>query len=276
MLYENQPYGQARIQSYVPTIPALRYLNCCTMVGWHSCNELYCQNYPTGVNDLLMIYTISGNGIMETAGKKFSLCQDSLMLVPPHTPMKYATNPQAGCWEFYWLDLTGERALSIAAKLWQDQLCFIRKIPFLGNLFDRFLKGSCSETECSAMIGEILEKIISEAVFDANNQRSPADRILSYLSEHYSEPLSLRQISMRFYLSQNQIIRIVRAKTGYTPHEYLVRFRLAKACELLQYTPMPISEICHTVGYHNNSHFSAAFRHLYGISPAEYRSYFAK
>jgi len=276
MLYEKQPYGQARIQSYVPTVPALRYLNCCTKAGWHSCNRLYGQNYPNGFNDLLMIYTVSGKGIMEAAGKKYSLCQDSLMLVPPHTPMRYTTDPQEGIWEFYWLDLTGERTLSITDKLWQDQLCFIRKIPFLGNLFDHFLKESNSETECSVLIGEILEKIISEAVFDANNQRSPADRILCYISEHYSEPLSLQQLSARFYLSQNQIIRIVRTKTGYTPHEYLVRFRLAKACELLQYTQMPVSEICHTVGYHNNSHFSAAFRHLYGISPAEYRSHFAK
>ena len=65
MKYEDLPRGRARIVSLVPTLPALRYLNCCTMTGWHRCNALYSQSYENGVNKLLLIYTVDGAGRME-------------------------------------------------------------------------------------------------------------------------------------------------------------------------------------------------------------------
>ena len=276
MIYENLPRGQAKIVSYIPTIPAIRYLNCCTMAGWHHCNELYRMNYQNGGLELLLIYTIDGKGKMNVDGKTYELCKDSIVIVPPHTPMNYSTDPQVGFWEFYWLDLTGDRILSIATKLYQDDHCFVRKTASLSYLFAALLKESSSESERSALIGQIFDEIVSEAIFNGDQKKSFNDRILRYISEHYKEHLDLQQLANHFYLSQNQIIRIIRARTGYTPHEYLVHFRLSKACELLQGTQVPIGEIGRAVGYDNNSHFSATFRKIYGLTPAEYRALFSK
>ena len=177
---------------------------------------------------------------------------------------------------FYWLDLTGESILSVGAKLWQDGCIFLSRVPPLYGLFAELLDESSSELQRSALVGQIFDRFISEAVFDASRESSAADHILRYISENYRENIDLRQMSDRFYLSQNQIIRIVRARTGYTPHEYLIRFRLTKACELLQGTQTPVGEIGRIVGYDNNSHFSAAFRGFYGISPTKYRHRFSK
>ena len=274
MICQELPYGQVRFTRCVPTLPALRYLNCCTIAGWHCCNSTYCPEYKDGVNELLLIYTVDGSGILEMDNHAYTLCRDSVILVPPHTPMKYFTDSQIGSWEFYWLDLTGERALSVAEKLWQDGYCLFRGITSIEHIFEDLLSESFSEVECSALIGELLDRIVSEAIF--GEKASAVNRILKYISEHYTERVDLRRMSELFFFSQNQIIRIVRARTGYTPHEYLIRLRLAKACEFLQYSAMPIGEIGRSVGYDNNSHFSAAFRRLYGISPIEYRSHFSK
>lgn len=275
MIYEDLPRGRARIASYVPTLPALRHLNCCTMAGWHRCNGQYRQAYKAGVSELFLIYTVDGAGKMETDGGEYTLCRDSVMLVLPHTPMRYYTDPQLGTWEFYWLDLVGERALSAAQKLWQEGHCFLRGVRSLGGAFAELLRAERSEPERSALIGQILDGIVTEAVFETGQGGSAVDRILRYVAEHYKERIDLRRMSERFYLSQNQIIRIVRARTGYTPHEYLIRFRLAKACELLQGTELPVGEIGRAVGYGNGSHFCAAFRRLFGITPAEYRAHFS-
>ena len=96
MKYEDLPRGRARIVSYVPTIPALRYLNCCTMTGWHYCNELYSQTYKHGVTKLLLIYTVDGFGKLEMNGKTYTLCKNSVIFVPPNTPMRYAADVQHG------------------------------------------------------------------------------------------------------------------------------------------------------------------------------------
>ena len=276
MKYEDLPRGRARIVSLVPTLPALRYLICCTMSGWHRCNALYGQSYENGVNKLLLIYTVDGAGQMEMNEKSYTLCKNSVILVSPHTPMRYAPDAQRGEWEFYWLDLVGERVLSLADKMCRDGYCFLRNIPSLEGIFSELLKEDGSEVERSALIGKVLDVLISCAVFDAGRGEAAVDRILRYMAEHYTERLDLKGMSARFYLSQNQLIRVVRARTGYTPHEYLIRLRLAKACELLQCTDLTVGAVGNKVGYDNSSHFCAVFRRLYGITSAEYRARFAR
>ena len=276
MIYQDLPRGRARIVSLVPTRPAIRYLNCCNMAGWHHCNELYQMEYKSGVSELLLLYTVDGMGKIEINGKTYDLCKDSVILAPPHTPMRYYTDPQRGTWEFYWLDLVGERALSLAEQLWQGGHCFVRDVASLESVFADLLKENVTEVERSARIGKVFDTVISGAVFNVGQGEAAVDRILRYIAEHYSERLDLRSMSERFYLSQNQLIRVVRARTGYTPHEYLIRFRLAKACELLQCTEQPVGEVGRAVGYDNNSHFCAAFRSLFGITPAEYRARFSR
>ena len=97
MICQELPYGQVRFTRCVPTLPALRYLNCCTIAGWHCCNSTYCPEYKDGVIELLLIYTVDGSGILEMDNHAYTLCRDSVILVPPHTPLKYFT----GRWQTY-------------------------------------------------------------------------------------------------------------------------------------------------------------------------------
>lgn len=277
MIYENEASGEARIKIYPPTLPALRYLNCCTVAGWHRCNQLYSQNYSAGGRDVLVICTLNGSGVLRAGGKSFVLNKNSVALVPSNTPMAYATKASAGLWEFYWLDLTGSRVCETAKKLWQDEKAYLQEMPAAIHIFRSLLEESPSELECSKLVGELLDQILSKGIFSdccSGQAKNTVDLLLAYIAEHYSQPLHLCELSSQFYLSQNQIIRIIRRRTGYTPHEYLMRYRLAMACELLQSTPDPISEIGRRVGYDNGNHFSARFRALYGVTPGEYRAYF--
>ena len=275
MLYEDLPRGQAKIASYLPTLPAIQYLNCCSMVGWHQCNTLYHQRYPSGFSNLLMIYTVRGSGRMETDGQTYTLIPNSIVLVPPHTPMEYGTDPQEGTWEFYWVNLFGDRALTTAAKLKQDGHSLIAGLPPIQNLFKSLLEESALEMRRSVLVGQIFDEIIAKAIFNVNPKKLIVDQILQYISEHYQEHIDLDGICEQFYFSKNQIIRLIRARTGYTPHEYLTRFRRTKACELLRGSQLTIREIGQRVGDLNNSHFSAAFRKFFGTSPAEYREQFS-
>ncbi len=276
MIYESEARGEARITHYLPTLPALRYLSCCTMAGWHRCTDIYRQKYDNGGDDLFLIFTLAGSGRICAGGREHILGKDSLILIPPHTPMEYATDRTAGSWEFYWLDLTGEQVCAMADRLWEDMRHYLPSLPEGGIFFRSLLEEQLSEPDRSAMIGRLFDKIIAAAIFGGSEEKSTADRILAYIAAHYREPISLRELSGQFYLSQNQIIRILRGRTGYAPHEYLMRYRLTKACELLQATSDPIGEIGRRVGYDNSSHFAARFRALYGISPGEYRAYFSR
>ena len=271
MVYEENADGKVKISLYMPTIPAMRYLNCCTMAGWHHCNERYSKQFKDGVSACFLIFTVNGVGQITAGKKSHTLLKDSLIVIPPNTPIKYFTDPQSGFWEFYWLDLIGENLCSTVLRLWQDNHYFIRKIPTVQSLFLNLLDDSLSEFHRSKLLQQIVENVLAKNIFFTNFESCPFERIIQYISEHYQSSISLSKLSQIFFLSPNQIIRIFREKTGYTFHEYLVRFRLTKACELLQSSTESISAIGRVVGYDNNSQFSAIFRKIYGITPNEYR-----
>lgn len=73
----------------------------------------------------------------------------------------------------------------------------------------------------------------------------------AYLEKHYMEQIDLKTLSKMFYISQNQLIRVFQEQFGYTPYEYLKRYRLLKACELLEQTCRPIGEIAHLIRFPN-------------------------
>ena len=58
---------------------------------------------------------------------------------------------------------------------------------------------------------------------------------------------------------------------GMTFSQFLTRYRLDTACELLKHTQKQVSEICYSVGFNDLPHFVRVFTHAEGISPSKYR-----
>ncbi len=71
-------------------------------------------------------------------------------------------------------------------------------------------------------------------------------------------------------LSTYHFIRAFHRYAGQTPHRYLIRLRMSRACELLE-TEMQISEIARAVGYSDPVHFSKQFKQIVGQTPRDYR-----
>lgn len=63
----------------------------------------------------------------------------------------------------------------------------------------------------------------------------------------------------------------VRQAAGYTPHEYLVAYRLMQAKQMLLTNQLSIEQIAELCGFHSASHFARAFRKNNGISPSEFK-----
>jgi transcriptional regulator GlxA family with amidase domain len=58
---------------------------------------------------------------------------------------------------------------------------------------------------------------------------------------------------------------------GKTPSEYIRELRLARACDLLLTTNMPISLVGNLSGYNDQYFFSKIFKKHIGVSPQKYR-----
>jgi AraC-like DNA-binding protein len=96
--------------------------------------------------------------------------------------------------------------------------------------------------------------------------------VVEFIDRHYAKPLTVAALARRARLSPFHFIRCFQASVGKTPHQYVRARRLERAQHLLATTPMPITEICHAVGFRSLGSFSTLFRRMTGQSPAAYRA----
>jgi len=96
-------------------------------------------------------------------------------------------------------------------------------------------------------------------------------RILDHIASHYSEPLSMREISGAAGISVSRVAHLVRQHTGKTVWQHIMRMRINRARQLLEGTNESCSEIALKTGFCDQSYFTKHFRRLTGTSPAHYR-----
>ena len=146
----------------------------------------------------------------------------------------------------------------------------LRNLQKIYDIFDRGI--SFNEMLVSRYIYDMLtELMLTDNKARARSYDSVLDEIISYMQEHSAEELTVDFLAKKTMLSEYHFIRVFKAKTGFTPHAYLVSLRLSKAKYLLKTTDLLVKDICFSCGFSDESIFCAAFKKEFGMSPSEYR-----
>lgn len=82
---------------------------------------------------------------------------------------------------------------------------------------------------------------------------------------------SLQALAKESGYSRVHFVRMFRAATGYTPHNYLLKLRLDRARELLASSALSLTDIALECGFSSHSHLSRVFRQVLGATPSEHR-----
>ena len=95
-----------------------------------------------------------------------------------------------------------------------------------------------------------------------------------WLHARFADNMSLANMASKSGLEERTFLRRFRKATDMTATEYLQRFRVNKARELLQFSTDPVEEIGWAIGYNDASAFRKVFQRIVGLSPSEYRRRF--
>ena len=102
--------------------------------------------------------------------------------------------------------------------------------------------------------------------------RSPQmTRVLARIHEAPERAWTLVELAKEARLSRAAFARNFCALVGEPPHQYLTRWRMGIAAQLLEETELRLGEIALQVGYRSEFSFSRAFKLARGISPIQYR-----
>jgi len=254
--------------------------------GHQHCHSLHSYG-PALRNYFLFHYIRSGKGELQSKNKEGQLKTYHLeagqgFLIWPHQENTYIADKNRP-WNYHWVEFYGLKASEILeqAGLSYNQPIFTpepgTKVTEMENALTHIIEnGKAPNFE---LIGHLF--IFLSALAESNihrRQRAGVGlreyyirEIISYIEAYYQEGITVSDIAEFCNMDKSHLGKIFKRIMGINLRDFLVQFRIGKACELMQNSHKSINEISAMVGYSNMFNFSRAFKTVRGESPRTWR-----
>jgi AraC family transcriptional regulator len=97
------------------------------------------------------------------------------------------------------------------------------------------------------------------------------ERVRAYIDSNLHHTIHVGDLSAVARRSPAHFSRKFKLAVGESPHAYVVKRRLERACHLMMTSAEPLSEIALSVGFSDQAHLCRLFRQAFGQSPANWR-----
>jgi len=99
---------------------------------------------------------------------------------------------------------------------------------------------------------------------------SPLLRAVRNVERNYEQKVRQSALAATAGMSSSAFSRAFKAEFGITFSQYLARYRIGRACDLLRQGARSMTNVGQAVGFDDASHFARTFRAVLGVSPSAY------
>jgi len=96
-------------------------------------------------------------------------------------------------------------------------------------------------------------------------------KVLNYIQNHISEPLSNEILAEIACITPTSFARLFKDDMDYTVQQYIRHVRIDNACSLLHHTDLSIEQIATQTGFTNRYHFTRIFGEVTHTTPARFK-----
>ncbi|MBO2517355.1 MAG: hypothetical protein CW338_08810 [Clostridiales bacterium] len=227
-------------------------------------------------------FILSGKGVFRIDGKEFSLSGGQGFYAPPDREVCYIADNDDP-WEYRWIGLTGTNAvIALNSTVLPLQSVFtVRDVSVYANRLSNAYFYAMSDEPGNEyrMLSEIyslLADLQHELTSVKNGNVSSAEyvkRCISLIREFYNTDLTISEMCEKVFVSRSYLFRMFKLYYDMSPSEYLTRFRLEKAREIIQNEGQNIRNVGEMVGFVSPSYFAKRFREAYGMTPKKYMQF---
>ena len=109
-------------------------------------------------------------------------------------------------------------------------------------------------------------------LFRSQKKLNFQERIIEYISENYKNPnLNIDFVGDYFEMAPSYISKIFKDSYGETLVDFINKYRLSKAKELIKSEKYTFLEITEMVGYNHVRTFNRIFKKYEGITPSTFK-----
>jgi AraC-like DNA-binding protein/mannose-6-phosphate isomerase-like protein (cupin superfamily) len=115
----------------------------------------------------------------------------------------------------------------------------------------------------------------AEAARAAADRREQIRPVLAYVDGHARENVSLDDVARLVHVSPSRVRHVFKDVTGVSFKEYVTQVRITEAKRLLLGTELSVADVARAVSWSNLHQFYKVFHRSCGMSPGEYRRWYA-
>lgn len=228
-------------------------------------------------DSFLIMYITKGTCDITMGEKLLHAKARQFVLLDCYLPHHYGS-PEA--WEASWLHFDGV----LAREYYQEITSHYGNVlnpdnpSALVHSIDNICNGFRNASPIvESSISNHITKILNGFLIPAPENRKAttyahtiADSV-SYINEHFQEPLSIEELAEKAHLSPFHFTRIFSREIGITPHQYLISTRISAAKFLLKSSEVFIKDIAFSTGFNSESSFCSTFKKWENMTPSQYR-----
>lgn len=242
------------------------------------------HSWGPGVRDHYIVHLVlSGKGHFSDGGKSYQVGKGQGFLICPGRIVHYAADT-SDPWTYSWVGFNGLKAEAILKKAGLSSTNTVFDydeddglIQSLNEMITAARSGSASGLMLTGYLFIFLANLVKShrSRVPDSGKASASDKYVAkaveYIEKNFAGFLSVEDIAKSLKINRSYLSTLFSKYLGMSPREFIIRFRMDKACELLKNPHLSVGDAARSVGYEDPFQFSKTFRKVIGISPTEYR-----
>ena len=286
LIPENGVHQTSERYFFTPSSLARELFYYPTRCGHYFCNSLYSFSHQSEIarqgdhNQNIMLFLIQAGAMELTLNGTPTLATvGQTVIFDCREPYRYTASDGM---EFTWLLFNGLNTRDFYRRILLARggrhVFAPPAVPEIARLLDGLLSGCApDERPSEAARSQLIHRLLCLLLLDEHGTAPDrSDRIaqaIRYMHRHLHEALTVQEVAAAVNLSQSHFSRALKARTGYSPYEYIVLRRIDKAKYLLTSTQQTVSEVAYASGYNSEENFIHSFQKHVGIPPGLFRKY---
>lgn len=251
---------------------------------------LYCghQECPSSYSfgpavrpNYLIHYVLKGKGYYYVNERKYTIEANQGFLIRPKELTFYQADEEEP-WTYLWIGFDGSKAETYLKYSGLDEKTYTfscNDSDLLKSYLDQMMRHDTlshyNEFSLQGLLFLFFAALAKSSEIpyeeDVEIDNLYISKAIEYIQKNYQNPILVADIANYVSLSRTYLTTIFQQTMHLSPQQFLLKFRITKASELLMNTTLSINTIAHSCGYTDPLAFSKTFKKVTGLTPTQYR-----